>query len=123
MDDDVWARANGDFYANGSASPSPVQVETRTGVGDVVPVGRRLKFGEALEVGLNLARSSWSVVSRTPSLLAVTAMSLVVGVVFVLVYAKLVGGFAALQAGGRYAAAAKDFPLVAILGVTSTMAQ
>jgi hypothetical protein len=142
MTDDVWARANQDFFAN-SPTPQPpaaqpaalstdetsllassrLQSESRMRIGGVVPAGRRLKFGEALEVGLNLARSSWNVVTRAPGLLTVTALCLIVGDVLVLVYAELMGGFAAMESGGRLAVTIKDFPLLALLGVMGSMAQ
>jgi hypothetical protein len=123
MNDDAWARANQDYFASApTPQPAPTQ-PVQTGIGGVVPAGRRLKFGEALQVGLNLARSSWNIVTRAPGLLGVTALSLAFGVLLVLVYAKLAGGFAALESGGRYTVAVKDFPLLALLGVTGSMAQ
>jgi hypothetical protein len=102
---------------------SQAQSEANMGMGGVVPVGRRLKFGEALEVGMNLARSSWNVVTRAPSLLGVTAVSLVVGVLLLVGYATLLGGVANIDTGGRFVVAVKDFPLFAMLGVVGSIAQ
>jgi hypothetical protein len=88
-----------------------------------VRVGRRLRFGEALQVGLNLARSCLTVVQRAPELLAVTAVALVFGLVLVVGYVKLLGGFDAIASGGRFAVMVKDFPLLLVLAVVGVCSQ
>jgi hypothetical protein len=97
--------------------------EANMGIGGVVPVGRKLKFGEALEVGLNLARSSWDVVRRVPSLLGVTLLSLVVGGIVAFAYAAALGGPDAMASGGKFVVAIKDFPLFVLFGVIGALAQ
>jgi hypothetical protein len=88
-----------------------------------ISTGRRLRFLEALQLGLNLARDCWVVVQRVPALLSVTLVAFVVGMAFAGLYAMAMGGFEALDAGGRYAVAIKNFPLLAVLAVVGTLAQ
>jgi hypothetical protein len=85
--------------------------------------GRRLGFLEAVQVGLDLARSTWTVVVRAPELLLVTFVSLVVSGLFAAGYLKLLGGTHALVGGGRLVVAVKLFPLLAVLAVVGVCAQ
>jgi hypothetical protein len=84
---------------------------------------RRLGFLAKLEIGLNLARTSWRVLVSEPVLTVVPVVTLAIGATVLLGYVSAFGGVGPLLDGGKLDVAVKTFPLAVLLNVLGVVAQ
>ncbi len=110
-----------DAYEQGLLGQAAMASYQQMGVGSAgrpghYPVGERMSFFERFSAGLDLAKTSWSVLRDEPQLLLVPVMTLVAGAIVLVPLFLLTGGLAD-PSTQRVLAAVEGFCLMAALAV------